>query len=96
MLTKRLVVLELKLETSKNCCVISYCLWIGAGSKKSILITVLWVTVCQATLKLVNKNQNVLLKGGAYLRMSGLGTATTKPNLLGYNNVKVCKLTFGA
>lgn len=93
MLTKRLVVLELKLETSKNCCIISYCLWIGAGSKKSILVTVLWVIVCQATLKSVNMNQKVLLKAGAYLRRSGLGTATTKPDLLGYNNIKVCKLT---
>lgn len=91
MLTKRLVGLELKLETSKKHCVISYCRWIGAGSKKSISVTVLWITVCQATLKSVNKNQKVLLKAGAYLRRSGLGTATTKPNLPGYNNVEVCK-----
>lgn len=96
MLAKRLVRLELKLETSKNCCIISYFLWIRAGSKKSISVTVLWVTVYQATLRSVNKNQKVLLKAGAYLRRSGLGTATTKPDLLGYNNVEVEKLTFWA
>lgn len=96
MLAKRLVRLEFKLETNKNCCIISYFLWIRAGSKKSIFVTVLWVTVCQATLRSVNKNQKVLLKAGAYLRRSGLGTATTKPDLLGYNNVEVEKLTFWA
>lgn len=97
MLAKRLVRLELKLETSKNCCIISYFLWIRAGSKRSILVIMLWVTVYQATLRSVNKNQKVLLlKAGAYLRRSGLGTATTKPDLLGYNNVEVQKLTFWA